>query len=42
VDSLDDTISQVFDEMHSSPNDDQKTIDDPSNQGFIATHLKKL
>lgn len=42
-DSLDDTISQVFDEIHMSPGAGEKLAHEEGNeQGFIGKHLKKL
>ena len=42
--SLDDTISQVFDEIHESSFSTSNHTDeaDPTDQGFIGKHLKKL
>ena len=45
VDSLEDTISQVFDEIHMNPNSSSEGSskdDSGTEQGFIGKHLKKL
>lgn len=44
VETLDDTISQVFDEIHTSPTAAAKLVPEETGaeQGFIGKHLKKL